>query len=46
MSRRNEMFVALKPPPGSVLDDELRDPLVFGLTDATSNAGGVAGVCA
>jgi hypothetical protein len=38
------MFVALKPPPGSVLDDEDRDPLVFDFTDATSNAGSVAGV--
>jgi hypothetical protein len=33
------MFVALKPPPGRVLDDEDLDPLVLGFTDATSNEG-------
>jgi hypothetical protein len=38
----NVILVALNPPPGSVLDDEARDPVRFGLTDAVSNVVGTA----
>src|SRR6185436_6245763 len=33
------MFVAASPPPGSVRELEFSDPLLFGFTDVTSNAG-------